>query len=555
MIKNNINLNETFVSAYQNHTQNKLEKAEELYKQVLKTHSNHLQSIFLLGSLYIQKRNFNLSIKLLKKAIALNPNFGDAFHNLGFAYVEMGELEEGIKFFNKTIELNPKHPDVYYNLGNTMKQMGELKNSKDYYLKSIQIQPKSNAYNNLGNIYKQLGDFNKAIDSYNQSIKILENNSNAHFNLGNIYKQLGDFNKAQESYKKALLSDPNNLETIYNLSEINDKVLSEDLKERLLNIREDEGTTSKNIAYKNFLLAKYELRKKKYEKEFNYLLKGHTNYLNVRKLFFEKGIKYQLNELPKISELEEIDPKKYLAINKNEKIKPIFIIGVPRCGSTLIEKIIASGKTQIPIGEETGIFSLIVGQKVIKKKSIPSDLKNFKEEIIEKYEEKNLIKKKFNYTFTDKSLDNFLFIGLIRSIFPKAKIINCQRSPSSSIISIIKNNLGQVSWAHDLENIFTFFDIYFKKINKFKSMYPNFIYDLNFEKFVSNPEEESKKVMKFCEISWDKKCLEFYKRKDIVSHTASSMQIRKPIYTNAKNNNAPYKKFIQKYGEKYSWFN
>ncbi len=555
MIKNNVNLNETFVSAFKNHTQNKLEKAEVLYKQVLKTHPNHLQSIFLLGSLFIQKRNFNFAIKLLKKAITLNPNFGDAFHNLGFAFVEKGELEEGIKFFNKTIEINPKHPDVYYNLGNAMKQVGELKKSKECYLKSIQIQPKSNAYNNLGNIYKQLGDFNKAIDSYNKSIEVLQNNSNAHFNLGNIYKQLGDFNKAKESYKKALTSDPNNLETIYNLSEINNKILSADLKKKLLDIKDDERITRKNIAYKNFLLSKYELREKNYEKEFNYLLKGHANYFNVRKSFFEKGIKYQLDELPKISELENIDPKKYSNINSNEKIKPIFIIGVPRCGSTLIEKVIASGKIKIPIGEETGVFSLIVGQKVFKKKSIPSDLKNFKEEIIRKYEEKNLIKKKFNYTFTDKTLDNFLFIGLIRSIFPHAKIINCQRSPSSSITSIIKNNLGQVSWAHDLENIFTFFDIYFKKINKFRNMYPNFIYDLNFEKFVNNPETESKKVMKFCEMPWDKKCLEFYKRKDIVSHTASSLQIRKPIYTNAKNNNAPYKKLFQKYGEKYSWFN
>jgi len=554
MIKNNVNLKEIFISAYQHHTQNKLEKAEDLYQQVLKVNPNHLQSIFLLGSLLIQKRNLSLAIKLLKKAITLKPDFGDAFHNLGFAFIEMGELEEGIKFFNKTIEINPRHQDVYYNLGNAMKQMGELKKSKVCYLKSIEIKPKSAAYNNLGNICKQLGDFKEAIDSYNKSIKILPNNSNAHFNLGNIYKQLGDFDKAKESYKKALLSDPNNLETIYNLSEINEKILNEDLKKKLLNIKEDQGTTKKNIAYKNFLLSKYELREKNYEKEFNYLLKGHANYFDVRKLFFEKGIKYQLDELPKIRELENIDPKKYQNISNNEKIKPIFIIGVPRCGSTLIEKIIASGKTRMPIGEETGIISLIVGQKVTKKKSILLDLESFKKEIIKKYEEKNLIKKNFNYTFTDKSLDNFLFIGLIKTIFPYAKIINCQRIPSSSIISIIKNNLGHVSWAHDLENIFTFFDIYFRKISKFKSMYPNFIYDLDFENFVSNPETESKKVMKFCEIPWDKKCLEFYKRKDIASHTASSLQIRKPIYTNAKSKNIPYKKFIQKYGEKYSWF-
>lgn len=546
-----MNLKETFTSAYQNHIQNKLEKAENLYKQVLKVSPDHFQSIFLLGSLLIQKRNFYPAVKLLKKAIILNTKFADAFHNLGFAFVEMGELEEGIKFFNKTIEINPKHQDVYYNLGNVMKQMGELKKSKDYYLKSIQIQPKSNAHNNLGNIYKQLGEFKKAIDSYNKAIEISSKNSNAHFNLGNVYKQLADFDKAKEAYKKALVNDPNNLETIYNLSEINEGVLDKDLEKKLINIKEDFSISKKNIAYKNFLLSKYELRKKNYEKEFNFLLKGHENYFNFKKLFFEKGIKYQLDELPQISELENIDQTKY---KSNKKIKPIFIVGVPRCGSTLIEKVIASGKERIPIGEETGIFSLIVGQKVTQKKSIFSDIENLKEEIIRKYEEKKLIQKKFNYVFTDKSLDNFLFTGLIKTIFPHAKIINCQRNPSSSIISIIKNNLGQVSWAHNLENIFTFFDIYFKKISKFRNMYPNFIYDLNFEAFVENPEIEAKKVMKFCEIPWDKKCLEFYKRKDIASHTASSLQIRKPIYKNAQSKSIPYKKFLLKYGKKYPWF-
>ena len=379
MIKNDVNLKEAFTSAYQNHTQNKLEKAEELYKKVLKFNPKHIQSIFLLGSLLIQKKNFNPAVKFLKKAIDLNPNFADAFHNLGFAYIEMGEIEEGIKFFNKTIEINPKHQDVYYNLGNAMKQMGELKKSKECYLKSIQIQPKSNAYNNLGNIYKQLGEFKEAIDSYNKAIKISANNSNPYFNLGNIYKQLADFNKAKEAYKKALISDPNNLETIYNLSEINPEVLDEDLKKKLVDINEDSTFSKKNIAYKNFLLSKYELKKKNYEKEFNYLLKGHKNYFYVRKTFFEKGIKYQLDELPKISELENIDQKRHKILNSNEKIKPIFVVGVPRCGSTLIEKVIASGKTQMAIGEETGILSLIIGQRVTQKNSILSDLKGLKE--------------------------------------------------------------------------------------------------------------------------------------------------------------------------------
>ena len=554
MIKNTVTLQETFVSAYQHHLKNDLGLAEDLYKKILKANPNHLQTVFLLGSLSIQTKKLNLAIKLLKKATMLNPKFADAFHNLGFAYAELGDLKQGVEFFNKTIEINPQHKDVYYNLGNAMKQLGELKKSKELYIKSINIHPKSNAYNNLGNIYKQLGEFQDAINSYNKAIEILPNNSNAHFNLGNIYKQLADFSKAENSYKNALSHDPSNLETIYNLSEINKEILDNNLKNKLISIPENNSTSKKNIAYKNFLLAKYELDKKNYEDEFNYLLKGHQNYFEVKKNYFKKGLNYQLKELPKLAELEEIDEKRYRNKKENHKIKPIFIVGVPRCGSTLIEKVIASGEKYIPIGEETGIIGFLVGERISNKKSIISDLENFELEILKKYEERKLLKSKNDYIFTDKTLDNFFFIGLIKTIFPNAKIINCQRNPLSSIVSILKNNLGQVSWAHNLDNIFTFFDIYFQKIEKFKKNYPNFIYELRFEEFVSDPETESKKLMKFCGLPWNKKCLEYYKRKDIASQTASSIQIRKPIYKDSLEKNVPYKKLLEKYGKKYSWF-
>ena len=152
-------------------------------------------------------------------------------------------------------------------------------------------------------------------------------------------------------------------------------------------------------------------------------------------------------------------------------------------------------------------------------------------------------------------MDNFFYIGLINKIFPGAKVINCRRNFLSSIVSIIQNNLREISWAHNLENIFKFFDIYYKKIKNFKKIYPNFIYELEFEKFINNPEIESKKLMKFCELPWNDKCLKYYERKDLVSRTASNVQIRKAIYKNAKNKYLPYKKILNKYGKKYFWFN
>ena len=115
--------------------------------------------------------------------------------------------------------------------------------------------------------------------------------------------------------------------------------------------------------------------------------------------------------------------------------------------------------------------------------------------------------------------------------------------------------MSELAWTHDLENIFKYFDNYFKIIENFREHYPNFIYELQFEKLINNPEEESKKLMKFCNLPWDLKCLEFYKRKDIISKTASNIQIRKSIYKHSVDKYLPYKKFLDVYGKKYSWFN
>jgi len=154
-----------------------------------------------------------------------------------------------------------------------------------------------------------------------------------------------------------------------------------------------------------------------------------------------------------------------------------------------------------------------------------------------------------------QNLENFFYLNLINSLYPNAKIVHCRRNILSSIMSIFQNNLTELSWTHNLDNIFKYFDNYFKTIENFNRMYPNLIYNLEYEKLVNNPEDETKKLMKYCQLPWSKSCLEFYKRKNLVSKTASNVQIRKAIYKDSGDKYAPYKKLLDKYGKKYSWFN
>ena len=207
------------------------------------------------------------------------------------------------------------------------------------------------------------------------------------------------------------------------------------------------------------------------------------------------------------------------------------------------------------MGEETSVLEEYVTAKILKKQSLnlgeASDIQN---EISDVYIKRGLILEKYNYTFTDKSLNNFFYLKLIKQIYPKAKVINCVRNPLSSIMSIFQNNLSEIAWAHDLNNIFKYFDNYFQTIKNYNSADPNFIYELKFEELINNPKDESKKLMEFCELPWSQKCLEFYKRNDLISKTASNIQIREAIFKHSSEKYLPYKNFLNKYGEKYSWF-
>jgi tetratricopeptide (TPR) repeat protein len=341
----------------------------------------------------------------------------------------------------------------------------------------------------------------------------------------NIYAKLGQFQEAAKCLQTALNDKPNDLETFYMLHRLGEKILDSNLKNKIAEVISDSNCTKMNFAYGNLLLSKFEQQAGNHEKELDYLLKGHDYFFQSKKGKFEEELKYWFNILPRIEEIVSLEKSN----ENNYHIKPIFIVGLPRCGSTLIEKVVTSGTKQIAIGEETQIFNLFIHQ-------------GSRTKILEAYQQRGLMQAASDYTFTDKSLENFFFIKFIKEIFPSAKVINCTRNTLSSVMSILQTNLTEVAWAHDLKHISQFFDLYHQKMKGF----PNFVYDLNYEKFINNPETESKKLMEYCNLPWNKRCLEFYKRKDIVSDTASDVQVRKTIHKHSLDKYLPYEPFILK---------
>ena len=187
------------------------------------------------------------------------------------------------------------------------------------------------------------------------------------------YAKLGQFQDAAKCLRTALANNSNDLETFYMLDRLGEKIPDLTLKNKISKIISDNDCTKMNLAYGNLLLAKLEQQAGNHEKELNYLLKGHDHYFQSKRIKFEAELKYWFDILPRIEEI--INLKKS---NKNNYyIKPIFIIGLPRCGSTLIEKIIASGSQYIPIGEETSILDIFIKQEIQKKQLLNLEKENF----------------------------------------------------------------------------------------------------------------------------------------------------------------------------------
>ena len=229
-----------------------------------------------------------------------------------------------------------------------------------------------------------------------------------------------------------------------------------------------------------------------------------------------------------------------LNIKSQDAMKPIFIIGMPRSGTTLVEKIITYN-SQIIALEETGL--------------VPAYLKRleaFKNpgSLYERYEE---VYKLDGKNFTDKDLFNFNYIEVIIKEFPNAKFVHCVRDSKETICSIYRNRLDGISWSHSFDTIMKYYDQYLNIISEQKRKFGKYIMDIQHMELVSDPEKATKKLFSFLELDWSKDCLKYYKNKDLFSQTVSQKQMRSGI---DKKYLGKYKELdflFENYLDKYSW--
>ena len=448
---------------------------------------------------------------------------------------------------NKNIKLDIKYFFTMYLVSNGLK---DIKNSKRYLEKCLKIDDKNHiALNNLANIYLKERNLIKAEKFYLKALNFNKNYLLAIVNLAVLYQDTGKLDESKRFYLKAIKLAPKRISLYFNLSRIDENFIDDEKINYLINLLENEKKEFSELSYGYFILANYERKKKNFNSEMNYLKKANNYNFLSRKLANQETLNYWNNIIAKkYNNLNFVYQKKDVIF---EKIKPLFIVGLPRSGSTITEVLLRSNSDDIYSFGEASIFNGIIANIFRKNEKNDINLDFVSDNISKIFLERNFDKKKNR--FIDKSLENFFYIDVILKIFPKAKFINTIRNIEDNIFAIYKQTLSKISWTHSIEDILRYMDNYFKVIDYFAKKYPDKIFTLKLEDLSLKPEEITKKLYNFCDLAWTNEVLEFHKKKDVLISTASNIQIRDKIQKYDFDRYKPYKTLLKDFLNQYNW--
>ena len=411
----------------------------------------------------------------------------------------------------------------------------------------------------LGIIYFELQNYKKSKFHYESSLKFNPNSKEILINLAYLEQSYGKLEEAKDIYQKLLTLNPYYIETYYRIYLLNSDYLKEEYESFFIEIINKENVTLHERALANYLLSKIEKKRDKYESEINYLKKSHLDIFNSKKNYnLQSNFYYQEIISKKFEEIifSNIKKKHF----NFEKYFPIFIVGLPRSGSTLVETILSDNDKIKGLGENYVINMAVLNQISGKIFANNFDKKNF-ELSIDCTELESFVLKKFknlfefneNIRFVDKTLENFFNIDIILNLFPNAKFLHCFRNLNDAVIAIFQSLLPTLSWTHNLDDILNYIDDYLKIIKFFKKKYPDKIMDIKLENLTEDNEKIGKKIFNFCNLDWNNRSLNFSKKKDLQIKTTSNVQLREKVTNYDYDKYKQYKFILNDYTKKYKW--
>ncbi len=567
----------SFVMAHNNlgnafRLQGDLDQAIAQFRSALQFNPNLPEARSNLGQLLLERNELDEALLHCREAVRLKPNFPEAHSNLGNVLREKGQLEEAKACYTESLRLNPNLGMTYNNMGQALQEEGRYEEASNWYQQALQRDSQSvrihcnyaslllelerddeaitryqialqidpshaEVHCGLGTVLREKGQAQNALTCYREAIRLKPELAAAHSQMGHLLEELGQLDEAETSLRQALKCDPQHASAMGQLATLRRSKLPAEDGEAMRQLLAQPDLSEIKRSSLSYGLAQYLDATGGYSEAAELLRQANS----WRKADWERrGKGYSPADHARYVDklIATFTPEFFERVRGFglETVRPIFIVGLPRSATTLTEQILASHSLVFGAGElriaREGFDSLPTLMN--RQDSSLECLNQLDQATTRLVAQRHLDRlRELNNRASrvvDKMPDNYLNLGFLQVLFPKAQFIHTRRDLRDVSVSCWMTNFRQIRWACDPEHISSRFCQYQRVMEHWRKVLPVPVLEVDYEQTVSDLEGVARRLLDWCGLEWEPACLEFHQTQRSV-RTASVIQVRQPIYT------------------------
>lgn len=481
-----------------------------------------------------------------QQALKLKLDDAEAHFNLGNALDALSRPAEAVASYEAALAIRPDLPGAHNNLGNVLQKLRRIDEAIAHYRRALDIEPDhAEAHRNLGNALLALDRNEEAIAHYERSLAITPGQAEVHNNIGAAYHVLGRFEDAYRAYEQAVALTPRKAAILLNLASLKPFTATSDPRLKPLEALAEPGTSldaDDEIAV-HFALGKAFSDLDQHERAFRHFLTG--NALKRRRIIYDES-----NTLRGFARIRAVFDRELLGERGGDPSSlPVFIVGMPRSGTTLIEQILASHSRVFGGGEREDFRELVSTLTAANGAAFPETVATLspddRRRLGARYLEAIKVTDPTAERIVDKMPMNFLYLGLIHLVLPQARIIHVRRDPVDTCASCFSLLFtGNLAYTYDLGELGRYYRAYEALMAHWRAVLPkDVMLEVAYEDVVADLEGQSRAILAHCGLKWEAACLSFHQTQRPV-HTASVAQVRQPIYRSSVGRWRRYRAFL-----------
>jgi len=602
---------EMFREGLQHYKEGRLQQAQIICKRLLDKRQ-HADALLILGMIAHQQKEFDVAVERYQQFLGLKPNHAQTHYNLGVVLEELGRTERAIEHFNKSIAIAADDAAVHSHLADAYTKLQRWEeaikayqqvlaiqaedvvtiiklanvflaaelwtNAIPRYEQALAMQPDNTlVHKNLGSSLHKVGQWHRAIECFEQALNLRPEYIDARIDLALVLRQLGRSDEALVQFEQAINLDSEHIEAHVNLAvtlrDLDQVELAIERLEELLIARPTCGAlyyhismikperelipaveklvgrpdlSKGNAINCHFALGNFLRNRKAFDQAFSHFHKANT--------LHRETITYDAKENSQtVDRLIKVYSKRFFQRKRqfgSDSQLPVFILGMPRSGTTLVEQILSSHPLVHGAGELGAIPAVHVSIALqLKYANPPPECMSLidgrmAEEYSARYLQELALHSATAARITDKLPENFFRIGFIKTLFPNARIIHCQRNALDNCISVFFHYFTDLKCSFELTELGQYYLDYQRLMSHWQKLFPGEIFTVQYEELVMSQERVSKQLIDYLGLEWDEKCIDFHTNQRAII-TPSNIQVRQPMYKHSIDRWKPYKKHLQ----------